>query len=63
MKVIQVGIGGMGNTWLNAVLRSPQVEFAGFVEIDGEIARAQAAAYQLDPSLIFQSLPEALANG
>ncbi len=60
MKVIQVGIGGMGNTWLNAVQRSPRVEFAGFVEVNDEIARAQAAAYHLDPSLIFQSLPEAL---
>ncbi len=62
MKVIQVGIGGMGATWLAAVQRSPAVEFAGFVEIDDEIARAQAAAYQLDPSLIFHSLPAALEN-
>ena len=60
MKVIQVGIGGMGNTWLSAVRRSPYVEFAGYVEIDAEIARAQADAYDLDPSLIFQSLPSAL---
>ncbi|MCY3916772.1 MAG: Gfo/Idh/MocA family oxidoreductase [Chloroflexi bacterium] len=60
MRVIQVGIGGMGNTWLGAVQRSPQVEFAGVVEIDDEIARAQAAAYHLDPALVFQSLPEAL---
>ena len=60
MKVIQVGIGGMGNTWLNAVQRSPQVEFAGFVEIDDEIARQQSEAHNLDPSLIFPSLPAAL---
>ncbi len=60
MKVIQVGIGGMGNTWLNAVQRSPEVEFAGFVEIDEEIARAQADANQLDRSLVFKSLSAAL---
>jgi len=60
MKVIQVGIGGMGNTWLGAVQRSPQVEFAGFVEIDDEIARAQSETYNLDQSLIFPSLPAAL---
>ena len=60
MKVIQVGIGGMGNTWLGAVQRSPQVDFAGFVEIDEEIARAQADAYHLNRSLIFKSLPAAL---
>jgi len=62
MKVIQVGIGGMGTTWLRAVQRSPRVEFAGFVEIDDEIARAQAAAYHLDSSLIFQTLSAALAT-
>ena len=60
MRVIQVGIGGMGNAWLTAVQRSPQVEFAGFVEINPDIARAQAAAYNLDQSLIFDSLPRAL---
>ncbi len=60
MKVIQVGIGGMGNAWLSAVQRSPQVEFAGFVEIDADIARAQAKIYGLDKSRIFDSLPGAL---
>ena len=60
MKVIQVGIGGMGNAWLRAVQRSPNVEFAGFVEVNDEIARAQCQAYSLEPSLIFQSLPLAL---
>ncbi len=61
MKVIQVGIGGMGNAWLRAVLASPEVEYAGFVEINPTIAREQAEKYGLDPSLIFSSLPEALA--
>ncbi len=60
MRVIQVGIGGMGNAWLSAVQRSPQVEFTGFVEIDADIARAQAQAYSLDKSRIFDSLPAAL---
>ena len=60
MNVIQVGIGGMGSTWLRAVQRSPHVHFAGFVEINDEIARAQAEAYNLDRSLIFKSLPAAL---
>lgn len=60
MKVIQVGMGGMGNTWLNAVKRSPQVEYAAFVEVNGEIARKQAEAYDLDRSRIYRSLPQAL---
>ena len=62
MKVIQVGIGGMGSAWLSAVQRSPRVEFAGFVEINPDIARAQASAYSLDESRIFDSLPRALEH-
>lgn len=60
MKVIQVGIGGMGNAWLNAVLKSPNVTYAGFVEVSDAIAGEQAKKYNLDGSLIFQSLHEAL---
>lgn len=41
MKVIQVGIGGMGNAWLRAVLDSPVVEYAGFVEVSDKIAAEQ----------------------
>jgi predicted dehydrogenase len=61
MKVIQVGIGGMGSAWLGAVQRSSAVEFAGFVEVSEGIAEQQAAAFGLDRGLIFRSLPEALA--
>jgi predicted dehydrogenase len=61
MKIIQVGIGGMGNAWLNAVLGSTEVEYAGFVEINDEIARTQVERYGLDSKLIFHSLNEALA--
>ena len=60
MKVIQLGIGGMGNTWLNAVRKSQEVDYAGFVEINDDIARQQAAAYGLDADAIFKTLPEAL---
>ncbi len=60
MKVIQLGIGGMGETWLKALRRSGEFEYAGFVEINDDIAREQAAAYELDPATIFKSLPEAL---
>jgi predicted dehydrogenase len=61
MKVIQVGIGGMGNTWLKAVLNSPEVEHAALVEVSEAMAQEQAERYGLDRSLIFRSLPEALA--
>lgn len=60
MRVIQVGIGGMGSAWLSAVQRSSRVEFAGFVEINPDIARAQARAFELNEALIFDSLSLAL---
>ena len=60
MKVIQVGIGGMGNAWLRAVLDSPVVEYAGFVEVSEKIAAEQVAKYGLDGSRIYKSLGEAL---
>lgn len=59
MKVIQVGIGGMGNVWLNTVLHSGEVEFAGFVEVNDSIADEQAVKFNLDRQLIFKSLAEA----
>lgn len=62
MKVIQVGIGGMGQAWLQTVLASDTVEFAGFVEVNAEIAETQAARNGLDRALIFPTLDEALAS-
>jgi predicted dehydrogenase len=61
MKVIQVGIGGMGNAWLSAVQASEQVEFAGFVEVSDRTISEQVAAYDLDGSTVYNTLDEALA--
>lgn len=60
MKVIQVGMGGMGNAWLNTVLQSPEVEFAGFVEVNDQIAAEQIAKYGLDARHVYPSLAAAL---
>ncbi|MBA3872468.1 MAG: Gfo/Idh/MocA family oxidoreductase [Anaerolineae bacterium] len=60
MKVIQVGIGGMGNAWINAVLKSSEVEFAGFVEVSEAIIEEQAGRYNIDRSRIFKSLGDAV---
>jgi predicted dehydrogenase len=61
MKVIQVGMGGMGNAWLHAVLGSENVAYAGFVEINDTIAAEQVKRYNLDGSRVYHTLPEALA--
>ncbi|HRE49579.1 MAG TPA: Gfo/Idh/MocA family oxidoreductase [Aggregatilineales bacterium] len=62
LKVIQVGIGNMGDVWLQTVRQSANVVFSGFVEVNSAIAEQQAARYDLDRSTIFDSLDKALAN-
>jgi predicted dehydrogenase len=60
MKVIQVGMGGMGNAWINAVNRSVDVEFVGFVEVNPDIAQAQCEQYGFNPDSVYTSLQDAL---
>ncbi|GIV79804.1 MAG: oxidoreductase [Litorilinea sp.] len=60
MKVIQVGIGGMGGTWLRAVLASPHVTFAALVEVNDAIAAQQVEKFGLQGVPVFKSLDEAL---
>ncbi|MGJ3241312.1 MAG: Gfo/Idh/MocA family protein [Anaerolineae bacterium] len=62
MRIIQMGIGGMGNAWLERLSPLPFVDYVGFVEIDDTTAHQQAVAHDLNPALIFKTLPEALAN-
>lgn len=63
VKLIQVGIGGMGNTWLNAVEASEEASYAALVEINPATADAQAEKHGLDRARIFGSLDEALTAG
>jgi predicted dehydrogenase len=44
LKVLLVGAGAMGHTWLGAVQASPLVELCGIVDLDLEAARASAAS-------------------
>jgi predicted dehydrogenase len=60
MKVIQVGIGGMGNAWINTVLNSSDITFAGFVEVNDTIIEEQVIRYEMDRTRIFKSLGDAL---
>lgn len=60
IRVIQVGMGRMGNEWLKEVLASQEVEFAGFVEINDQIIEKRVKEHGLDRKIIFKSLPEAL---
>ncbi len=60
MKVIQVGIGGMGNAWLRAVQQSADVDYVALVEVDDAIAEAQKIRWALGETPVYKTLGEAL---
>jgi predicted dehydrogenase len=62
MRVIQLGIGGMGNHWIERLKPLDFVEYVAFVEINETIAKAQAKKHELDTSRIYPSLEAALEN-
>lgn len=62
MRIIQMGMGGMGNAWLERLSPLPFIEYVGFVEVNDEIAQSQAEIYGIDATIIFKTLQEALAN-
>ncbi|MFT7766974.1 Gfo/Idh/MocA family protein [Clavibacter tessellarius] len=45
LRVVQVGAGGMGRQWLQAVAEDPDVELVGVVDLDEQAARDGAAAH------------------
>lgn len=40
LRLVQVGAGGMGRAWLRAITENPDVELAGLVDLDLDVARA-----------------------
>lgn len=60
MRVIQVGMGGMGNAWIRAAQQLGTVEYAAFVEINDAIIAKQTAAYGFSPDMVYKTLEEAL---
>ena len=60
INIIQMGIGGMGNAWLNTIQSLDFIEHAGFVEINDAIIKKQSKKYKLDKQRIFPTLEEAI---
>ncbi|MDX2968378.1 Gfo/Idh/MocA family oxidoreductase [Kribbella solani] len=42
VRLLQAGAGGMGRAWLRTIAADPDVELAGLVDLDVEVARAAA---------------------
>ena len=60
MRVIQVGMGLIGEYWIKTVLNSEDVEFAALVEVKEDVAADKIKRFDLDPAMVFRSLPDAL---
>ena len=60
VRVIQVGIGGMGGTWVRTVAASDEVEYVAWVDVDEEVLAQQCQVHTFDPSRCYTSLAEAL---
>lgn len=58
--VIQVGVGGMGQTWLRTVAASDKVEYVAWVDVDEQALKEKCEAYDFSPLHCYTSLQEAL---
>lgn len=62
LKVIQIGTGSWGFSWVEKALQSPWVELAGLVDMKQEMLDYAVNTYHLDPSICFLTLKEAVKH-
>jgi predicted dehydrogenase len=61
-KAVQVGCGSMGNGWVDNALKTPGLEIVGLVDIHRVAAEKMAERFKLPPTVVYNSLGEALAK-
>jgi predicted dehydrogenase len=59
LRLIQVGVSGWGETWLQRSAASPRFDLAAIVDLDQGALSAAVAANNLDPKIAFKSIKEA----
>ena len=60
IRVVQVGCGGMAQGWVERSIKKPGVEVVGLVDIRRAAVEETAAKHKLPPSVVFDTLTEAL---
>jgi len=58
LKVIQVGTGGFGNTWLSALKEHPDGEIVALVDVNKNILYKQAGNFGIEKDHCYTSLSE-----
>lgn len=62
MKIIQVGLGGWGWSWVQVVRESGYWELAAIVDLNAQLLDDACKTYELNPAVAFTSLKEAASN-
>lgn len=62
MRVIQVGVGGMGNAWTPVLAANSDIEIAGMVDVNPEVLAEKAEQYEISMDVCFTNFDEALAK-
>jgi predicted dehydrogenase len=60
LRIVQVGLGGWGWSWLDIVANSPDCELAAAVDVDAARLQQARTAYKLDKSQVHSSLAAAV---
>lgn len=60
IRLIQVGAGGMGDTWLRTIAQSVDAQVTALVDVNSDILRSQALKYGVSPDRCFTELSQAL---
>lgn len=58
LRLLQVGAGGMGRTWIKTIIGAPSVKLVGLVDLDETAARSALAAENLDSVAVGRSVSE-----
>jgi predicted dehydrogenase len=58
LRLLQAGAGGMGRAWLRTIAANPDVELAGLVDLDVDVARAAADEHGYHDVPVATSLDE-----
>ncbi len=62
MRVIQVGVGGMGTAWTPALQANAEVEIVGFVDVDTDVLAKTAGQFGIPTERCFTEVDEALTR-
>ena len=62
IRVIQIGTGNWGFSWIEKVMQSPFAELAAVVDANPDMLKIVAERYGLDEKICFQSLEQAVSR-